>query len=232
MSRTAVKTSFRPQSIAADCGTLHHKNAVQNEAFEENSRCSQIAPPGFAAAAAAAAVAVADAGAHTPTPRSAAAAAEIAAARAGIRPATPWPTGAASAGAAAGNDRRPATPWSTYATQPYIQPMMGGNSSMTQAYHPSMTLHYMPGHVNLLPFGQGHGAPTQTTTRMPPPQTLPTWPPGRCERPPSAAAALAGAATTPTDATAALAGAAATPTAAATTAATSLGGTNHQMRTK
>ena len=48
----------------------------------------------------------------------------------------------------------------------------------------------------------------------------------------NAAAALAGAATTPTDATAALAGAAATPTAAATTAATSLGGTNHQMRTK
>ena len=158
--------------MAANGVTLHRKDAVQDKAFAENSRFSQTAPPGFAAAAAAAAVAAADAGIHTPTPRSAAAAAELAAARAGTRPATPWPTAAANAGAAAGADALPATPRSTYATQPYIQPMIGGNSSMTQAHHPSMTLHYMPGHGNLLPFVHGHGAPPQTMTRMPPPQPL------------------------------------------------------------
>ena len=107
MSRSAVQTPVRPQSKAAHGVTSHRRDAVQNTAFAENSRFSQTAPPGFAAAAAAAAVAAADVGAHTATPWSAAAAAEIAAARAGTRPAIPWPSAAANAGNAADTNAQP-----------------------------------------------------------------------------------------------------------------------------
>ena len=175
----------------------------RESAFAEKSGLSQIAPPGFAAAAAAAAVAAADAGAHTATPGvptavaertavnagerlaapwPAAAAAEFITANAGARPATPWSSTVTNNVAAADAGARTATPWPTYATQPYLQPLEGGSNGITQAHHPSMTLHYMPNHGILLPLVHGHGTQPPPMTRMPPPQTQ--TPPPQSQVPP------------------------------------------------
>ena len=172
MSHSGVQSAVRPQSYTANGITLHRYDAVQERAFAQTLNVAQAVPPGFEAAAAAAAVAAADAGAPTAIPWPATATAGNDANAPRTRPATPWPDAAAHAGAPPDARAHPGTSWSTYATQPYIQPILGGNNSMTQSHQPSMTLHYMPSHGFLLPVVHGHGPQPATMTRMPPPQPL------------------------------------------------------------
>ena len=186
MTHSGVKFSVISQPKPTSNSTLRVIEASKDKAIAENAKFSQAVPPGFAAAAAAAAVAAADAGAHPVSQFPANAAGEIAAATdAGVRPDTPWAvtTGfnaaAANAGATialdaavANADARASTPWSTYATQPYIQPIMRGNSTMAQMHVPSMTLHYVPRQGILLPLVQGHSAVSHTMTHVPPHQTM------------------------------------------------------------
>ena len=203
---TATTTKNRENAFIEESRFVN-STPNRGSAFAEKSGHSQIVPSGFAAAAAAAAVAAADAGAHTATPGvpnavaesnavntgehitapwPAAAAAEFNAANAGARPATPWSVNVTNNAAAADAGTRTATPWPTYDTQPYVQPMEGGSNGMTQAHHPSMTLHYMPNHGILLPLAHEHGTQPPPMTHMPPQQGQAAQPQSQRPPPPTA----------------------------------------------